>query len=82
MPLVGTCLHSNLGYNRPYVYCTLVGMKNIKDKLERLLDDFREWKSIYGSQVPAGYAEPKDRANERKKFIADIAKLREQYSMF
>ncbi len=51
---------------------------NIKDKLERLLDDFRDWKSIYGGQVPAGYAEPPDRAKERKKFIADIAKLREQ----
>ena len=48
-----------------------------KDALERLLDDFHEWKSIYGSQVPAGYSEPKDRAEERKKFIADIAKLRE-----
>jgi hypothetical protein len=48
-----------------------------KDALERLMDDFHEWKSIYGSQVPAGYSEPKDRAEVRKKFIADIAKLRE-----
>jgi len=51
---------------------------NIKDKLERLLDDFRDWKNIYGSQVPEGYAEPLDRAKERKQFMADIAKLREQ----
>jgi hypothetical protein len=48
-----------------------------KDALERLLDDFHEWKTIYGSQVPAGCFEPKDRAEVRKKFIADIAKLKE-----
>ena len=58
-------------------------MKNqaVKDKLERLQDSFREWKQIYGQVVPAGYAEPRDRAKERKRFEQDIAALRKQLSV-
>jgi hypothetical protein len=52
--------------------------QDIENKLERLLDSFREWKQIYGAVVPDGYAEPKDRAKERKRFQQDIAALRQQ----
>lgn len=49
----------------------------IESKLEQLLDDYRDWKRIYG-QVPVGYEEPKDRAKERRKFEEEIAALRKQ----
>lgn len=45
-------------------------------KLERLVDSFNEWKSIYGFVIPTGYVEQKDRANERKKMEREITKLR------
>lgn len=50
----------------------------IENKLERLLDDYREWKRIYGEKVPLGHKEPKDRAKERKQFEEQIAELRRQ----
>lgn len=49
-----------------------------QDKLDRLLDAFREWKAIYGDTVSAGYVEPADRGRDRKKFEQEIASLRDE----
>lgn len=50
----------------------------MQDKLERLLDDYSDWKKIYGEKVPLGYIESKDRAKEREQFENQIAELRRQ----
>ena len=50
----------------------------IENKLEQLLDDYKDWKRIYGEKAPVGYEEPKDRAKERKQFEEQIAELRRQ----
>lgn len=49
----------------------------IESKLEQLLDDYKDWKRIYG-QVQVGYEESKDRAKERRQFEQQIAELRKQ----
>lgn len=50
----------------------------IENKLERLLDDYSDWKKIYGEKVPLGYIESKDRAKEREQFENQVEELRRQ----
>lgn len=49
-------------------------MNTLQNQLERLREDFREWKAIYGDPLP-GYSEPQDRQKERNFFEKEIARL-------
>jgi hypothetical protein len=49
--------------------------KEIENKLDKLQDDFKEWKAIYGEEVPSGYEEPKDQAKVRQWFVSEINRL-------
>ena len=48
------------------------------EKLEKLLNEYKEWKNIFGHSVPTGHRESKDQARERKRFENDIAVLKKQ----
>lgn len=50
-------------------------MNTLQNQLERLREDFGEWKAIYGDPLP-GYSEPQDRQKERDFFEKEIASLR------
>jgi hypothetical protein len=56
--------------------------KDIQNQLDKLQDDFQDWKAIYGAKVPNGYEEPKDQAKIRQMFINDIKQLKEKLSQF
>ena len=50
---------------------------DIAKRLEKLQDDFQEWKKIYG-EVPSGCAEPKEQAKERQAFISEIERMQNE----
>lgn len=51
--------------------------KDIEKELDKVQDDFQDWKKIYG-EVPSGYCEPKDQAKIRKAFVLKIKELQEK----
>jgi len=55
-----------------------MNQRELENRLERVVDDFSDWKKIYGETVPAWHEEPKDRQEARQKFTEQIARLRKQ----